>query len=502
MKQRSIKKIFIANRGEIAVRIQRAAQEMGIMTVVGFSDTDRSAPFVLHADEAYPLEGILPKDTYLDPEKLILIAKNSHCDAVHPGYGFLSENYHFAEAVETGGLIFIGPPASAIKNMGGKISARKIMKEAGVPIVPGTTSSVENVAAAAKTAKGIGYPVLVKASGGGGGKGMRVVSAEKDLVKALEMAKAEAGKAFGDSEVYIEKFLEDPRHIEIQIIADRYGNVIHVGERECSIQRRHQKVIEETPSTAIDPVLRARMGQTAVEAARACGYVNAGTVEFLLDAKKNFFFLEMNTRVQVEHSITELTYGIDIVKEQIKIASGEHLSFQQNDLQSKGHAIECRLYAEEPENNFLPSTGTITSYLPSEGIGIRNDSGIRTGSVISHVYDPLLAKLSVWGLTREEAIQRMKRALAEYVIQGVETTIPFCDFVINHPAFVSGNYNINFVQNFFNPAKLEYHAKDEELIASLVFALSRSGSNMKLKQDHKTRKSMKNKWLLKRFQDT
>lgn len=444
-----IKKILIANRGEIAVRIHRSAKEMGISTVAVFSDPDRTAPHVLLCDEAYPLHGITSTETYLRIDKLLEIAKNANVDAIHPGYGFLSEKESFARSVTEAGFIFIGPRAETIELLGSKTSARELLSGKNIPIVPGSVKPINNLDEAIEVASSIGFPVLIKASGGGGGKGMRLVYSAGELENSIERAQNEAEKAFSDNRVYIEKYIVNPKHIEIQILADNHGNVIHLGERECSVQRRHQKVVEECPSTAVTPELRSAMGLAAVEIAKAAGYVNAGTMEFLVDADKNFYFLEVNTRVQVEHPITEMVYGIDIIKEQIRIAEGENLSLSQEDVKINGHAIEARIYAEEYDNNFLPSTGTITHYQPSEGLGVRNDSGIRTGSEITMHYDPMIAKLVAHGRNRTEAIEKMKRALREYKINGVKTTIPFCEIVLSHPEFINGTYDINFVAKHF-----------------------------------------------------
>ena len=471
MKTKRIKKILIANRGEIALRIHRAASEMGIQTVAIFSDADRCAPYVLNADEAYPLHANLSTDTYLDIDKVLNAAKKAQCDAIHPGYGFLSENPDFAEATTSKGLTFIGPPASAMRALGSKTAARELMQKAGVPIVPGTTFPIKEYAKVIDVAKQIGYPVLIKAVHGGGGKGMRRVDREEDLEQAIQQAQSESLKAFGSDNVFVEKYLPSPRHIEIQILADMHGNIIFLGERECSIQRRHQKVIEECPSSHLLQLLRGEMGKAAVNAARECGYINAGTVEFLVDSTNSFYFLEMNTRLQVEHPVTELVYGIDLVKAQIKIAQGEKLPYTQEMMCPRGHAIECRICAEDPFNNFLPSTGTIEEYAPSEGFGIRHDSGVMRGTTVGHFYDPLLAKLIVWGVDRDEALRKMERALSEYILSGVATTIPFCAFVISHPNFAAGNYDIQFVEKYFHPDKLTYN-KDEQLAASFVAAHS------------------------------
>lgn len=460
---------MIANRGEIAVRIHRSAKEMGIQTIAVFSEPDRTSPHVLLCDEAYPLNGTLSSETYLNVDRIIAIALKAKVDAIHPGYGFLSEKEFFAKSVTDAGLIFIGPRSGTIELLGSKTSARDLLSKKNIPIVPGTTDPIKSLEEATKVAASIGYPVLIKASGGGGGKGMRRVDSPDELGNAIERARNEASKAFSDDRVYIEKFIVNPKHIEIQILADSHGNVIHLGERECSIQRRHQKVVEECPSTALTPELRSKMGQMAVDIAKAAGYLNAGTIEFLLDVDKNFYFLEVNTRVQVEHPITEMVYGIDIIKEQIRIAQGERLSITQDDVKINGHAIESRIYAEEYDNNFLPSTGTITHYQPSEGLGVRNDSGIRVGSEITMHYDPMIAKLITHGRTREEAIEKMKRALREYKINGVKTTIPFCEIVLFHPEFVNGNYDINFVaKHYLVPdAKLTVH-ESNAIVTSFV----------------------------------
>lgn len=447
---KKIKKILIANRGEIAVRILRTARELGIETVAIFSDPDRTSSHVILCDEAYSLNGITSAETYLNVQKILAIAKNAGVDAIHPGYGFLSEKEHFAQAVIDAGIKYIGPNPKTIATLGDKTTARELLHSHSIPIVPGTTKPIKDLKEAVTIAASIGYPVLIKASGGGGGKGMRKVNNESELSHAIDRAENEALKAFGDSRIYIEKFIENPKHIEIQILADMHGNMIHFGERECSIQRRHQKVIEEAPSPALSPELRDRMGKTALSICAISGYVNAGTVEFLLDQHHNYYFLEVNTRIQVEHPVTEMVYGVDIVKEQIRIAEGEPLSYTQKDVRITGHAIEARIYAEETDNNFLPSTGTITHFLPSEGPGIRHDSGTRVGSVITPHYDPMIAKLIVHAPTRKEAIAKMARALGEYLINGVKTTIPFCQLVIHHSDFVKGTYDINFVEKNFH----------------------------------------------------
>ncbi|MBR9977778.1 MAG: acetyl-CoA carboxylase biotin carboxylase subunit [Bacteroidetes bacterium] len=467
-----IRSVLIANRGEIAVRIIRACREMGIRTVAIYSEADRSAPHVLTADEAYPVGPAPSSESYLRMEAIIEVAKRADCDAIHPGYGFLSENAEFNRAVTNAGLTFIGPTADAIKIMGDKTSARTLMIERGVPVVPGTERAVTSGEEARSIALKVGYPILLKAAAGGGGKGMRVVTEETQLLKALESAQNEARSAFGDERVYIEKYVLEPRHVEIQVLADAHGNCIHLGERECSIQRRHQKVVEEAPSVIVDEELRTRMGQAAVEAARACGYVNAGTIEFLVDNHRNFYFLEMNTRLQVEHPVTEMVTGVDLVKMQIRVAEGHVLPMKQEDIRFRGHAIECRICAEDVRNDFLPDTGTILRYRPPFGFAVRDDSGVTEGSEISIHYDPMFAKLVVWGMDREDAIRKMRRALDEFVIDGVETTIPFCRFVMDHPAFIKGDFRIDFVEKHYQPGFLRKPQADESRAAALAAVLT------------------------------
>lgn len=467
---RTLNSILIANRGEIAVRIVRACREMGIRPVVVFSDADRTAPHVLMSAEAYNIGPAPSVSSYLDQDKLIETARKSRVDAIHPGYGFLSENATFARRVSESGFIFIGPPAASIEAMGDKTAARKIMQKAGVPIVPGTVEPLTSISDAHRLAADIGYPVLLKAAGGGGGKGMRVVDHDRDLQSAFKAAQSEARSAFGDDRVYIEKYLRSPKHIEIQVFGDTHGNYVHLGERECSIQRRHQKIIEEAPSLAIDQKIRNAMGTAAVKAAKACDYVNAGTIEFLLDENKNFYFLEMNTRVQVEHPVTELITGIDIVKEQISIASGHPLSVTQKDVHVNGHAIECRIYAEDPLNNFLPSVGTVKRLHPPSGPGIREDRGIGQGNEITVHYDPMVSKLLAWGRTRDEALRRMDRALNEYLIQGVITNIPACIHIIRHPTFIDGTYTTNYMNDIFDPEELRQPADKEQTAVAIAAA--------------------------------
>lgn len=470
MKKREIKKILIANRGEIAVRIIRSAKEMGIATVAVFSEADRNAPFVRAADEAVCIGPPPSKESYLVIDKLINVCKDLNVDAVHPGYGFLSENGDFANALEQAGVIFIGPSPEAMHIMGDKLAAKEAVKKHGVPLVPGTEGAVSGLEEAMAVARTITFPILIKAAAGGGGKGMRIVEQESELQEGLERAISEAENAFGDGSVFIEKFVVGPRHIEVQVLADMSGNTVYVFERECSIQRRYQKVIEEAPSAVLTPELRKRMGEAAVNVAKSVDYVGAGTVEFLLDASGEFYFMEMNTRLQVEHPVTEMISGLDLVKEQIKVAQGEELSFKQEDLKINGHAIEVRVYAEDPTNNFLPDIGTLATYRPPQGPGVRVDDGFEEGMTIPIHYDPMIAKLIVHGANREEAIARMERAIDDYAIAGVETTLPFCRFVMGHPSFRSGMYDTQFVRNHFTPEVLDGNDPEEMAVAALVAA--------------------------------
>lgn len=479
-----IKKVLIANRGEIALRIARTCREQGIETVAVFSDVDKKAPFVHFCDEAYPLNGITSIDTYLRIDKIIEICKQSGADAVHPGYGFLAENATFAEQVFSDGFIFIGPPAHAIELMGNKTEARKKMIEAGVSVVPGTETAIHSKNQAIKIANQVGFPILIKAAAGGGGKGMRLVKDKKDVLSAIEAAQREAGAAFGNSDVYIEKYLEEPRHIEFQILADSHSNIIHLGERECSIQRRHQKIIEESPSVLLDAEMRSKMGAAAIKAARACGYQNAGTVEFLVDKNRNFYFLEMNTRLQVEHPVTEMVSGLDLVKEQLRIASGEKLSLDKSLECFWGHAIECRIYAENPDDNFAPSPGIIHHIAPPSGPGMREDSGVTSGSEISLYYDPMISKLIAWAPNRNEAINRMVRALSEYELQGIHSTIPFLIKVLKHKRFIKGNFTTDFISE--EPSLFSID-KDKGRIAALTAAiLFEKEKNKKIFQNNST----------------
>jgi acetyl-CoA carboxylase biotin carboxylase subunit len=443
-------KILIANRGEIAVRIIRACRDLGISPVAVFSDADAVALHVRMADEAYPVGPAPSVESYLKGERIIDAALRSGAEAIHPGYGFLAENAEFAREVARAGLTFIGPTAEAMELMGSKTSARKVAIGAGVPVVPGTTSPLGSLEEAREIAAQLGYPVMLKASAGGGGKGMRLVLSEADLRSAFETAQSEAAAAFNDSEIYLEKAIERPRHIEIQVFADTHGNVVHLGERECSIQRRHQKVIEECPSPIGDIELRRRMGEAATLVARAVGYVGAGTVECLVsDATHDFYFLEMNTRLQVEHPVTELVTGIDLVREQIMVACGERLSFTQAEVEWHGHAIECRVYAEDPEQNFMPAPGHINSLRVPTGPGIRDDGGITANMDVSIYYDPMISKLAAWGRTRAEAIDRMRRALDEYAVGGIKTTLPFFREVVRDAEFIEGRLDTGFIERFF-----------------------------------------------------
>ncbi len=469
------KKILIANRGEIACRVIRACRDMKIKTVAVYSSADKDALHVRMADEAYLIGAPPSNESYLRQEKIIEVAEKSGAEAIHPGYGFLSENADFVRQVTKRGITFIGPSPDAMDAMGGKISARKIAIAAGVPVVPGTTEPLKSADDALETAKEFGFPVMLKASAGGGGKGMRLVEREEELKNAFEAAQSEALASFGDSAVYLEKAVVRPRHIEIQIFSDNHGNYVHLGERECSIQRRHQKVVEECPSPINDAELRRAMGECAIKVAKAVDYVGAGTVEFLVsDLDKSFYFLEMNTRLQVEHPVTELVTGIDLVREQITVASGAELSFSQADISWDTHAIECRVYAEDPENNFLPSPGVITRLRVPQGNGVRDDGGIYEGAEVSIYYDPMISKLAVFGRTREEAIDRLRRALREYEVGGIKTTLPFFREIVEDEEFIEGKLDTGFIERFNKrrePQKLSEETRDLALVAAaLAFA--------------------------------
>ncbi|MBY4604532.1 MULTISPECIES: acetyl-CoA carboxylase biotin carboxylase subunit [Bacillus] len=444
-----IKKLLIANRGEIAVRIIRACKELGIETVAVYSEADKDALHVQMADEAFCIGPKASKDSYLNVTNIVSVAKLTGTDAIHPGYGFLAENADFAELCEEVNVTFVGPSADAISKMGTKDVARETMKQAGVPIVPGSQGIIENVEEAVSLANEIGYPVIIKATAGGGGKGIRVARTEEELINGIKITQQEAATAFGNPGVYIEKYIEDFRHVEIQVLADNYGNTIHLGERDCSIQRRLQKLLEESPSPALDSEIREQMGDAAVKAAKAVGYTGAGTVEFIYDYnEQRYYFMEMNTRIQVEHPVTEMVTGTDLIKEQIKVASGMELSLKQEDVVFEGWAIECRINAENPSKNFMPSPGEIKMYLPPGGLGVRVDSAAYPGYSIPPYYDSMIAKVITYGKTRDEAISRMKRALSEFVIEGIETTIPFHLKLLEHETFVSGEFNTKFLETY------------------------------------------------------
>ncbi len=495
-----MKKILIANRGEIAIRVMRSARELGIATVAVYSEADRNALHVRYADEAICIGPAKSSQSYLVSEKIIAAAKECGADAIHPGYGFLSENADFADMVEAAGITFIGPSGSSMRKIGSKIAAKETAKAINVPLVPGTVKAVENIKEARTIAEGIGFPVLIKASAGGGGKGMRIVHSDKEFEEQMKLAISEAKSAFGDGSVFIERYVSSPRHIEIQVLGDKHGNIVHLFERECSIQRRHQKVIEEAPSSVLSPALRNEMGNCAVQIARACGYYSAGTVEFLLDEKMNFYFLEMNTRLQVEHPVTEFITGLDLVKEQIRIAKGEKLTFKQEDLKITGHAIEVRVYAEDPENNFLPDIGTLSSYKIPQGPGVRVDDSYEEGMEIPIYYDPMIAKLITYGKDRSEAIDRMKRAIDDYTISGVTTTLGFCRFVMDHKAFTSGKFDTHFVKNHQKVNELPLLSEDEMKIASILAVNAIRGSNSASVQNKSANNHVSN-WKQNRIQE-
>lgn len=463
-----MKKILIANRGEIAIRVMTTAQKMGIKTVAVYSTVDRNAPHVKFADEAVCIGEAPSNQSYLLGSKIIKEAKRLNVDGIHPGYGFLSENAEFAQEVEDNGIIFIGPKPKAIRVMGSKLAAKEAVKQYDIPMVPGIDEAITDITKAKSIAKQIGFPILIKASAGGGGKGMRIVERESELESQMNRAISEATSAFGDGSVFIEKYVSSPRHIEIQVMADSHGNVLYFFERECSIQRRHQKVVEEAPSAILTPELRKEMGIAATNVARSCDYLGAGTVEFLMDADHNYYFLEMNTRLQVEHPVTELITGVDLVELQIKVARGEALPMRQEDLKIVGHAIELRVYAEDPLNNFLPSVGTLETYKLPVGEGVRVDNGFEEGMDVPIYYDPMLSKLIAYGKSREEAIQRIIGAIDSYHIEGVQTTLPFGKYVFEHEAFRSGNFDTHFVKDYYSPEVLKERADEEAEIAALV----------------------------------
>ena len=461
-----MKKILVANRGEIALRVMRSAKEMGVKTVAIYSEVDRTAPHVLYADESVCVGPAPSNQSYLLGDKIIAICKELNVDGIHPGYGFLSENAEFTTLVNDAGIEFIGPSPKAMELMGDKLSAKAVVKGYDIPMVPGTDKAIEDIETAKIIAQEIGFPILIKASAGGGGKGMRIVERQEEFEEQMNLAVSEAISAFGNGAVFIEKYVASPRHIEIQVLADKHGNVVHLFERECSIQRRHQKVIEEAPSSVLTPALREAMGKCAVDVAKSCDYVGAGTVEFLLDENMNFYFLEMNTRLQVEHPVTEMITGVDLVKQQILVARGEKLAFTQVDLKISGHAMEVRVYAEDATNNFLPDIGILTTYKRPGGTGVRVDDGFEEGMEIPIYYDPMISKLITYGKDREESIERMIRAITDYEIGGIKTTLPFGKFVMEHSAFISGDFDTHFVGKHFEPSLLNTASEDENIIGA------------------------------------
>ncbi len=477
-------KILVANRGEIALRIMRTCKDINISTLAVFSEVDRHAPFVRYADESVCIGPAQSSESYLRIDKIIQVAKDYGADAIHPGYGFLSENAEFAEQVQQAGLTLIGPSAHSMRIMGSKLAAKEAVSKYDIPMVPGTPGAIHNPEEAVEMAEKIGYPVLIKASAGGGGKGMRIVEKREELQEQIQRAQSEARSAFGDDAVFVEKFVSKPRHIEFQVMCDSQGNGIHLFERECSIQRRHQKVIEEAPSCILTEEMRQEMGECAIRVAQSCDYLGAGTVEFLVDDKLNYYFLEMNTRLQVEHPVTEMITGMDLVREQIEIARGKELSVKQDEVKINGHSLEIRVYAEDPQENFLPATGTLKTYVTPKGPGVRLDDGFEAGMEIPIYYDPMISKLITYGSDRNEAIQRMLRAMDDYVITGVKTTIPFCHFAINHESFRSGDFDTNFVKQYFEPQFLDEHLPDEEMAAAVLVRelLSQSQSNKSVGQ--------------------
>jgi acetyl-CoA carboxylase biotin carboxylase subunit len=465
-----INKLLVANRGEIALRIMRTAREMGIVTVAVYSEADRLSPHVKFADEAVCLGPPPSNQSYLLADKIIQVCKELRVDAIHPGYGFLSENASFAQKVAEAGIIFVGPSPESIEVMGSKLAAKQAVAKYDIPLVPGTEEAISDIPAAKAKAAEIGYPILIKASAGGGGKGMRIVDSEAEFEEQMQRAVSEAQSAFGDGAVFIEKFITSPRHIEIQVLGDQHGNAVYLFERECSIQRRHQKVIEEAPSAVVSPEMRKAMGDAAVGVAKACNYYGAGTVEFIVDDQLNFYFLEMNTRLQVEHPVTEMITGKDLVREQILIAEGNSLPFSQEDLKIHGHSVEIRVYAEDPKNNFLPDIGKLITYRRPQGPGIRVDDGFEEGMDIPIYYDPMIAKLITHGANRQEAIDKMIRAINDYRITGIQTTLDFCRFALQHEAFVSGNFDTKFVERYFTPEKLEpvFSEEEKEILVALA----------------------------------
>lgn len=489
-----IRKVLVANRGEIALRVMRSCREMGIQTVAVYSNVDRTAMHVRYADDAYYIGPAPSAESYLRMDKIMEVAKKSGADAIHPGYGFLSENAAFSALCEKEGIHFIGPSPYAIETMGDKITARKTMIAAGVPVVPGTTEPIKDIKTAIEVIQKIGLPVMIKASAGGGGKGMRLVKREEDIVSAVSSARSEAKAAFGDDAVYIEKYISSPHHIEFQVLGDKHGNIVHLFERECSVQRRHQKVVEETPSPIMTPEVRMKMGADAVAAARAVDYYGAGTIEFIVDDDLNYYFLEMNTRLQVEHPITERVVGVDLVKQQINIANGMELPFKQEDLSQRGHAIEVRIYAEDPDNNFMPSPGVIKHITEPLGLGVRHDGYAYEGYEIPMYYDPMISKLIVWGVNRSEAIARLKRALYAYKITGVKTSIPYLHRILEVPDFVAGRYNTHFIEENQQYLQPRQNCTDRCLEVAAITAFIDYLNKLEQLQPAKPDKHLGNNW--------
>ena len=494
-----MKKILVANRGEIALRVMRSAKEMGIRTVAVFSEADRQSPHVRFADEAYCIGPAPSNQSYLLGDKIIALSLEHGVDGIHPGYGFLSENSAFARKVAEAGIAFIGPSPDSMDTMGSKLAAKAAVMEFGVPLVPGTAEAITDIPAAKEIAREIGFPVLIKASAGGGGKGMRIVERFEDFEEQMDRAVSEAVSSFGDGAVFIEKFVGSPRHIEIQVLGDHHGNTVYLFERECSVQRRHQKVVEEAPSPVLTPAMRKEMGEAAVNVCKSCNYYNAGTVEFLVDEDLNFYFLEMNTRLQVEHPVTEMITGLDLVKEQIKIARGEKLSVKQEDLSIQGHSIEVRVYAEDPSNNFLPDIGALEVYRRPQGHGIRVDDGFEEGMQIPIYYDPMIGKLITHAKDRETAIAKMLRAIREFEIVGFETTLRFCEFVLEHEAFVSGNFDTKFVDKHFKPEYLKQELSETEQEVTALVAAHLFSSPEKHQSTSQAVAQQPSKWKLNRL---
>lgn len=499
-----MKKILVANRGEIALRVMKSAREMGIRTVAIYSEADRHSPHVRYADEAVCIGPAPSKDSYLRGDKIVEVARRLGVEGIHPGYGFLSENSYFAKLVEDSGITFIGPTPEAMEMMGSKLAAKVAAKRFNIPMVPGSEGAITDVNEAQMLGEKIGYPILIKASAGGGGKGMRIVHSSAELEEQMKRAQSEAISAFGDGSVFIEKYVASPKHIEVQVLGDKHGNIIHLFERECSVQRRHQKVVEEAPSSCLTPEKRKAIGEAAVGVARSCDYIGAGTVEFLVDEQLNFYFLEMNTRLQVEHPVTELITGLDLVKEQIKIARGEKLSYRQEDLSIRGHAVELRVYAEDPMNNFLPDIGRLVEYRKPEGPGIRVDDGYEQGMDIPIYYDPMLAKLVSYGADRQDAMARLARAIDDFKIAGVKNTLNFGKFVLRHPDFTNGAYDTHFVDKNFRPELLKEEQEDEKEIAALIAAhhfneKRRSGTGYNNGKAPVYTSNSKSNWVLRRM---